>query len=115
MPLPIAIGSALAFLKVAPTLIRAGTEIYDRIKNGQKSRQTQNTASAEDVRMLRTEMERLQQRLETQEENTEAQAELIVQLTRHNATLVRWLLYMAIGLALSSGVAIAALLLTLLT
>lgn len=114
MPLPFVVGSILTFLKVAPTLVRAGTEIYDRIRNTEKSRQIKNDVVTEDMRVLRTEVEYLQQRLETQEANAEAQADLIVQLTRHNADLVRWLLFMAIGLALSSGVAVAALLLALL-
>ena len=95
-------------------MIRIGEKILKKFKDPKPPPQTQDTTNREEIQVLRAQVEQLQERLDTQEENAEAQAELIVQLARHNASLVRWLLLMAIGLALSSGVAIAALILAFL-
>ena len=98
-----------------PALARAGSEIYNKLKNQRQSQESHGDDSTDAIQELRTDVENIQQRLEVQEASTEAQVEIIVQLTRHNAVLARWLLFMAIAFALTSGVAIAALLLTLLT
>ncbi len=63
---------------------------------------------------LRTAITDIQERLDAQEANAESQAELIVQLTNHNAALVRWLPILVIVSVISGGVAIAALLLAIL-
>ena len=111
---PLAAKVGLALLKASPHLVRASVEIYEKVKKRKRPQPSQGTADADTIPMLRTAVEDIQQRLETQEASTESQAELIVQLTRHNAALARWLFYMGMGLALSSGVAVAALILTLL-
>ena len=114
MPFPVLIGTGLGILlKESPTLIRIGEKILDSFKNRKRSPHTKGTAYEEEILALRAQVEYLQERAETQEENAEAQAELIVQLTKHNANLVRWLFYIAVGMALSGGIAIAALILAL--
>ena len=116
MPLPALISTGLGLLlKESPTLIRMGEKILDQFRDRRQFPRTQDTANREEIQALQAQVEHLHQRLEVQESNTEAQAELIVQLTRHNASLVRWLIYIVVGLALSGGVAIVALILTLLT
>ena len=115
MPFPPLIITGLGLLlKEAPTLIRIGEKILNKFKDPKPPPADSDTANREEIQALRAQVEQLQERLDTQEESAEAQAELIVQLAKHNASLVRWLLLMAIGLALSSGVAIAALILTFL-
>ena len=114
MPLPIAALTGLAFLKEVPALVKAGVAVYDRIRNRKPPLKSQDTAGADGIQELRAAVEDIQQRLETQESSTESQAELLLQLTKHHAVLVRWLIFTAIGLALTSGAAIAALLLALL-
>ena len=66
------------------------------------------------MQALRSDVDAIQERLGEQENATEAQAELIMQLTRSNAILVRWLLYLTIGISLSGMVATAGVLLAVL-
>ena len=111
MPLPVLATTVLKlFIPQIPALIRASTQAYDKIR----SRKRPQKSDADTIQVLRSALNDVQERLDAQEEATESQAELIVQLTRNNAILGRWLLFTAIGLVLSSGIAIAALVLAML-
>ena len=115
MPLPVIASVALKFvLPQIPALIRASAQAYDKIRNRKRFQKSDSSVYSDSIRALRTAVDEIEERLETQEAVTESQAELIVQLTRNNAVLGRWLLLMSVGLALSGGLAIAALLLTFL-
>ena len=115
VPLPVIASVALKFvLPQIPALIRASAQAYDKIINRKRFQKSDSSADSDSIRALRTAVDEIEERLETQEAVTESQAELIVQLTKNNAVLGRWLLLMSVGLALSGGLAIAALLLTFL-
>ena len=115
VPLPVIASVALKFvLPQIPALIRASAQAYDKIRNRKRFQKSDSSVYSDSIRALRTAVDEIEERLETQEAVTESQAELIVQLTRNNAVLGRWLLLMSVGLALSGGLAIAALLLTFL-
>ena len=115
MPLPAVATTVLKlFIPQIPALIRASAQAYDKIRNRERPQKSHCIADSDNIQVLRSALNDIQGRLEMQEDATEAQAELIVQLTRHNAILGRWLLFTVIGLVLSIGVAIAALSLTML-
>jgi hypothetical protein len=79
----------------------------------QTSERDSGTGKA-DIGILRTKLVNIEGRLEAEESGSVAQAELIVQLTNHNAALARGVLILATVSVISSGVAIAALVLAIL-
>ena len=111
-----AIGLALLvpmLIKIAPALVREGVNIYTKIKKTPKPKPSQETAQTETIHALMDRVTGAEDRLEALEGHTEAQAELMVKLTRHNQTLSRWVFVLAAVATASAGVATAALLLTL--
>ena len=83
-------------------------------RTGNSPNHLKGAAEADNLGTLRTAISDLEQRLGTHETNAESQAALVVQLTRHNASLVRCLFVLVLVSAVSGGIAIAALLLTIL-
>ena len=65
-------------------------------------------------RPLRADVTELQERLDTLEGNDEAQAELIAQMTRHEAALLRWLMVLGLTSVVTGAVAITALIVAVL-
>ena len=114
MPLLVIASAALKFvLPQVPALIKASVQAYDTIRNGKRPTKSKGAADSDTINTLRTAVEDIEKRLETQEAATESQAEIIVQLTKHNAVLGRWLLLVSVGMALSTGIGLTGLLLTL--
>ena len=130
MPLFPVIGAIKVFAAVAPVLAEAALSVVERMKNRPKPQPPELQDDIGELEIndfhavvtnVRERLDALQEqflavdeRLDALESVVESQAELIVQLTNHNATLARWVLILAIALAITSGVAIASLLLTIL-
>ena len=119
-PLPIA-----AFITMAPDLAVAGLKVFEKIRNMRKPPGDAEGVDIHDLQAAVTNIlaqldvvkERFQvadERFEALADAAESQAELIVRLTNHSATLARWLLFLATVSVISSGVAIAALVLAIL-
>ena len=102
---------ALGLVKDIPAIVKAATQLVDKIKDYRKDSKARGEAAA-GIQALATAVEEIDGRVGTLEETTESQAALIVQLAMHNATLVRWIIILAVWGTISSGIAIAALLLS---
>jgi hypothetical protein len=111
--LPIVLGLG-PLLKEVPALIRAGTELYNRIRNQKCPRTRTDGSEALSIQALNATVTNIEERLETAEVNAESQAALLMQLAKHNAVLVRWLFALAAFAVVSGGVAVAALLMVVL-
>ena len=127
-PFPV-IGAITAFAAVAPDLAEAGLKVFERIKSLRKpqTQRPQGETEEGDVHDINAALTNIREQLDDMKEHfnaaderfddleavVESQAELIVHLTSHNATLARWVLILGIGLGLSIAVAIASLVLAL--
>ena len=121
-------GAIVALAPAAPHLAEAALKVFERTKSLRKPQKPQGYAAEVDNHDLDAAVANVQEQLNAVQESllavdervdalegvVESQAELIVHLTRHNVSLGRWVLLLATALAISSGIAIAALVLTIL-
>ena len=104
---------ALGLIREAPALVYAGAQVYESIKARRQARKSQDNVEGADIQALTATIEDIAGHVEAVEETSESQADIVFQLVKHNATLVRWLFILTVSGLISSGVAIAALLLVI--
>lgn len=96
-------------IKATPKIARESREWYDRIRGGQPRQPSGDTPEGDSLPALRADLKEVQERLDVSESNEQAQAELITQMARHQAGLVRWVMALTVVAVLTSAAAIAAL------
>lgn len=113
MPIPVAVITAVTPLVVKgiPALVQTAVDAYTKIRDRKKPKNPTTTAN---LQGLQERVANLEERADALEGSLESQADLIVELTKHNATLMRWILALTVFSVLSGGTAIAALLLAVL-
>ena len=96
-------------IKAAPKVMDSAVKLYDSVSGRQRRRPPRDAAQTDDIPTLRADVTELQERLDALEGNDEAQAELIAQMSRHEAALLRWLMVLGLTSVGASAVAIVAL------
>ena len=91
-----------------PKVMDAAAGLYETMRGMPRRRPPRGTSKADGIPTLRADVTELQERLDTLEDNNEAQAELITQMTRHAAGLLRWLIVLALTSLVAGIIAIAA-------
>ena len=100
-------------IKIAPVLVRESLKIYKGIKASLEVQSPKEIGHTENIHVLLERIVSAEERVETLEGHIESQAALVVKLTQQNQTLTRCVFALAAVLIASTGVAIAALMLTL--
>ena len=95
-------------VRAAPKMMDSAVKLYQSLSERKPRRAPQGTSKVDDIPALRADVTELQERLDTLEDNNEAQAELITQMTRHEAGLLRWLIVLAFTSVVTGVIAIAA-------
>ena len=122
-----AIGVAEGLIMGAPELVEAGKSLYDRVRGRKRERESDMTANTVPLRpdSVLAELQERVYALESSEEAQveliarmtdyqKAQAEVLAQVTRNQAALVRWGLALALVVVFLGGVSVAALIVALL-
>ena len=100
-------------INATPKVMDATVKLVDRISARQPRRLRRDTTEPDDVPSLRTDIAELQERLDVLEGNDEAQAELIAQMARHEAALLRWIIILSLISVVTGIVAIVGLVVAL--
>ncbi len=102
--------AGIELIKHAPKLMEEGRKIYESVR----SRRRPQTSSAPVKSDLHSTVENLQERLEALEVYNESQAALIADMTRYQASLMRWLSGLALLSVATGAVALTAFLVAVL-
>lgn len=96
-------------IKAAPILMESTRKLYESVRNRPPRTSQPSKANSDDIPTLRADLSELQERTNSLEANNEEQAELIAQMARHQAAMLRWLTILALTTVVTGAVAIAAL------
>ena len=96
-------------IKAAPKMMDSAVKLYENMSGRQPRRPSRGTNKVDDIPALREDLTELQKHLDMLENNDKAQADLIAQMTRHQAALTRWLIMLTLTSVVTGIVAIAAL------
>ena len=106
MPAGLAAMAGLELIRLAPRLIEEGRRVYEAVRGSSGS---PGPAGSDAVRDLNSEVSGMRERLEAIESREESQARLIAEMTRYQAALLRWLLWLALAAGAAAALALAAL------
>ena len=122
-----AVGVAEGLIMGAPELVEAGKSLFDRVRGRKRERESGMIANTVPLRpdSVLAELQERVYALESSEEAQveliarmtdyqKAQAEVLAQVTRNQAALVRWGLALALVVVFLGGVSVAALVVALL-
>ncbi len=101
-------------IKAAPKLAEVGAKIYETARGTQRNRQARNNNVTTNGGTSDKEFSALQDRLDALEDNGEAQAEIIAQMARHQAALVRWVIVLGLSSIVTGAIAVTALVIAVL-
>ena len=96
-------------IKAAPKIAEETRKWYDSARGREPRRSSDGAPKGDSLPMLRADLKEVQERLDASESNEQAQAKLIDGMARHQAGLVRWVMALTVVAVLTSGAAIAAL------
>ncbi len=113
MPAGLAVMAGLELIRLAPRLIEESRKVYESVRGRPQPRELPDPGGT-DAAALRSEVSDLRGRLEAVEAREESQARLIAEMTRYQAALLRWLLWMALAAGVAAALALAALLVAVL-
>ena len=113
MPLATSILAIVPWKKLAdnaPRMVDVALDVYERVRSQRRPRLSSKTVKPDDLpQLLRADVSELQERVDSLEGNSEAQAELIAQMAQHEHAFLRWLIVLTLVLGVTSAVAIVAL------
>lgn len=91
-----------------PRVMETAVDVYDSVRGQRRPRPGRIAAGPNDLGALRGDLVKLEERVDSLEGRSEVQAELIAQMTRHDAALLRWLIVLTLVLFVTVAVAAVA-------
>lgn len=94
-----------------PRVMETAVDVYDTVRGQKRPRSARRASGPGD---LSKDLQDLEERVDSLEGRSEVQAELIAQMTRHDAALLRWLIVLTLVLFVTVAVAAVAIVLAIL-